>query len=313
MPRRIPKLAVHEIKSSRMTWVNVTRPGQEELAALRRRFHFLDIDLKECPPPLQRPKLVDRPDYLFMILFFPLFDRETGTVRPAEVDFFIGKNFLVSVHANKLPLIEKTFTHLQNDRKKRASVLKRDPGALLYQLLDSLLDECFPMLVHLSRDIDRAESFMNNMHNPNTIRELFRIKTNIVNFKKCIQPHKHVIRKLTDAAPRFFSGAILTTYFSHLVDHTKEIWDSLQSFTETINAIEDGHVSMLNFRTNNIIRVLTLFAVIVFPLTLIASIFSMNTNDIPIVGRPYDFWIIIGLMLAGTLGMLTYFKLKKWF
>ncbi|MDP3985796.1 MAG: magnesium transporter CorA family protein [bacterium] len=307
----MPKLAIAELKSNRVTWINVTHPGSRELAALKRRFHFLDMDLRECPPPFQRPKLVVRPDYLFMILLFPRFDRATKKIKPIEIDFFIGKNFLVSVHDNHHSSLTELWDSFGKTKGKRG-FLAKNPAELLYELLDTLLDSCFPMLVHLANEIDTVENHMSDVHNRDTIRKIFRLKTNIVNFKKCMQPHKSVIRKLIAAAPTFFPTKVLSTYFQHLVEHTKEIWDNLETSAETLDAIEDSHMSLLNFRANDIVRILTIFAVIVFPLTLIAAIFGMNTTDTPIVGNPLDFWIIIGLMSAGTLGMIIYFRWKKW-
>ncbi len=304
--------AIQDLRGTHVTWVNVTKTSREELAALKRRFRFHDIDLRECLPPLQRPKLIERPSYLFMILLFPVFNRATREIRLAEIDFFIGKNFVVTVHEDELPVLSDTFKKLHADRAFRAALLDEDQARLLYELLDRLLDGCFPMLTHILNDIDDIEARMTEVRNRETIHEIFRIKTNLVNFKKAVQPHKMVIRKLIGAAPTFFPTEKLLAYFQNLVDHTNEIWDDLESHSDTLDAIEDTHISLLNFRASDTMRVLTIFAVIVFPLTLIATIFGMNTKNTPIVGNPLDFWIIVSLMTAGTLGMLTYFKWKRW-
>lgn len=306
------KLAMTEVKGAKVKWINVTKAGMGELAALKRRFKFHEIDLNECRPPLQRPKLAPRPSYLFMILLFPVFDRKTREIHPIEVDFFIGKNFLVTVHEGELPSLNEMVKKVQVESSRRAALLNVDQARLLYELLDALLDGCFPMLTHILNDIDVIESHMTEVRNRETIYEVFRIKTNLVNFKKAVQPHKIVMRRLIATAPKFFPTEKLVAYFQNLVDHANEIWDNLASHSDTLDAIEDTHLSLLNFRASDTMRVLTIFAVIVFPLTLLAAIFGMNTQNTPFIGHPFDFWIIIALMISGVCGMIAYFKLKGW-
>lgn len=303
--------AIAELKGKKVSWVNVTKTGKEELATLKRRFGFFDFDLKDCPPPIQRPKLVERPGYFFMILLFPVYDRTTRKIRPVEVDFFIKRNLIVTVH-EKLPAMESIFAEATKNRGERDKLLGGSSAELLTKILDELLDTCFPMLLHIAHEVDAVEDHMTEVRERQTIGEIFRVKTNIVNFKRCIQPHKEVLRKLAKQAPDLLETKNLENLFARLVDHTKEIWDALESSADALTAIEDTHLSLLNFYTNDTIRVLTIFAVIVFPLSLVAGIFGMNTVNAPFIGGDYDFWVVMGLMAVGGLGMLAYFKWKKW-
>ncbi len=304
--------AIIKLKGTKVSWVNVSQAREEELAALKKNYKFLDLDLKECPPPLQRPKLVERPNYLFLILVFPFFDRATRQIRLSEIDFFITRQTVVMVHDQRLEPLKKLFARAQKEKRLSAGLLNGSPTKLLYRLLDELLDSLFPILAHIGQDIDLVENKMTEVHDRRTIHEIFRIKSNLVGFKKSMQPHKTVIRKLIATISRFGEVSNLLTYFQNLVEHTKEIWDTLENYSSTLTAIEDTHLSLLTFRTNDIIRTLTIFAVIVFPLTLFAAIFGMNTIHTPIVGQEADFWIILGLMASSTGVMLAYFKSKRW-
>lgn len=305
------KEAIQEIKGTGATWVNLTKVSKAELAGLSKRFGFLDIDLHSCLPPVQRPDIAVRDKYLFMTLLFPVYDRKTGLVRPSEVDFFITKKTIITIHTNGLPPVTELMTQLKRYKNLREKTL-HNPAELLYHILDNLINHCFPMLAHISKDVDSVEERITKMTDRHTIDEIYRLKNNIVDFKKSMKPHATVVRKLIATAPKFFPTKKLDIYFQNLVDHIQDIWDRLEGDSETLDALEDSHISLLNVRTNDVMRVLTLFAVIVFPLTLVAGIFGMNTLHTPIIGDPHDFWIIIFLMMVGMLAMLGYFKWRKW-
>ncbi len=298
---------IQEFKNAKFSWINVTNNGGKEIAYLRDKFGFHDLDLKDCLPPLQRPKLVARPDYLFVILLFPVFDRKTRVLHASEVDFFITDKSLVTVNTNELAPLREIFSRCQNKKEKCAN-----PADLLHEILHELLLSCFPMLVHISNDIDNVETKLRSEFEKGTITEILRIKTNIVNFRKAMQPHKQVIRSLVAEAPRFFPTQKMKIYFENLVSNTKEIWDLLDNYKDTIDALHETNASLIDFRINEIMKTLTIFSVIVFPLTLLAAIFSMNAPGMPFASHPFGFWIILGIMMLGALGLLWFFEKKKW-
>ena len=298
---------IGEFRTTKFSWINVTKNGEKEVEYLGKKFGFHELDLKDCLPPLQRPKLVVRPDYLFMILLFPVFDRKTRILHASEVDFFITKQTLVTVNTNELAPLREIFSACQSKKEKCAN-----PTDLLHKILHELLMSCFPMLVHISTDIDNVETKLRSEFERGTITEILRIKTNIVNFRKAMQPHKQVIRSLVAEAPKFFPSQKMKIYFENLVNNTKEIWDLLNNYKDTIDALHETNASLIDFRINEIMKTLTIFSVIVFPLTLLAAIFGMNTLGIPLANHPYGFWIILSAMLFGALGLLWFFEKKKW-
>lgn len=308
----MPKPVITEIRCGQQNWIDIAGSGPDELQVLRERFGFHELDVRDCAPPLQRAKFVARPEYLFVILIYPIFDTRTREIQMRELDLFIGHGFFVTVHNDPLPPLAALITSLTKSPKGKTAGRSRTCPEVLYQMLDELLDSCFPLLTNLGNQIESVEKKMENVHDRKTIAEIFRIKTNLVNFRKATHPHKSVLRKMIARLPEFMGTDSFIHYFNHLVDHTKEIWDQLENETETIEAIEDTHLSLLNFRTNDIMRALTVFAVIVFPLTLVAAVFGMNAQHTPLIGHPWDFWLIVLLMLAGALGMLGFFKWKKW-
>lgn len=299
---------IQEIKTKDLIWVNVSRPGKKEIKYLKEKYKFHNLDLKDCLPPLQRTKLVENPDYLFMILQFPIFDKQTREIKSSEVDFFINQNTLVTVHSNELDPLKELFKLCQENLRIQEKYLVGNPGILIYEILNRSLLHCFPMLNYISLNIDKVEKKIFNRQEKEMVKDILIVKSNIVNFRKIMQAHKTVIRKLIEKAPQFFSIAKLNLYFNDLIAHTKEIWDDLENYKETIDALYNTNESLISFRLNKIIKTLTIFSVIVFPLTLLAAIFGMNTNNMPFV----NFWYIILIMLVLTLIMAIFFKVKKW-
>ncbi|PIT90094.1 hypothetical protein COU23_00430 [Candidatus Kuenenbacteria bacterium CG10_big_fil_rev_8_21_14_0_10_36_11] len=295
-------------------WHIVDKPTKKQLDWLKDNFDYEEQDILECPPPTQRPKLVDRSRYIFMILLFPFYDKETGKVRPSEVDFFIDNEKIITVHNGELkPLLE-----LQTEAEKNPAFGEKylnNGSVLLYEILNRLLHECFPMLNHISQDIDNIEINTLNIFEKKLviITEILRIKINIVNFRKAMQAHKSIISKLIKASEKFYPSNCLHNYFANLVNHTKDIWDFLENYKETINAVHETHESLMSHRQTEIMKTLTVISVIVFPLTLFAAIFGMNTmNSMPFINSQYDFWCVVIIMILAAAGMLLIFKKKKW-
>ncbi len=302
------------IKHKNFTWHIIDKPSKKQNNWLNQNFKFAKQDLTDCMPPLQRPKLIDRGDYLFMILLFPYYDRKNQQIEASEVDFFISMNQIILIHDNKLEPISDLQNECQQNAIAREMFLS-DGSKLLYELLNRLLHYCFPMLNNINQDIDNIEDNVLNVHQKgmDVITEIMRIKKNIVNFRKIMQAHKSVISKLIKCSTKFYPPNYLHNYFNNLVNHTKDIWDFLENYKDTINAMHEAHESLLSHRLNQIIKTLTIFSVIVFPLTLLAGIFGMNTmNSMPFVDSPYDFWIVVSIMAVATTGMLIFFKYKKW-
>lgn len=305
---------VSKIEGQNFTWYNIEKQGKQQLNWVRDSFHYLDEDINECSPNQQRPKLVERENYLFMVLLFPYYDRLTQEIKNAEIDLLIDKDKIILFHNSTLEPIKDLEHELLNNPAFKNEVLT-DGSRLIYEILNRLLHYCFPMLNHISQDVDNIGDDIFNIyeHNMAVIKEILRIKKNIVNFRKIMQAHKSIISKLIKTSEKFYSPQYLHNYFNNLVNHTKDIWDFLENYKETINALHETHESLLSHRLNEIMKTLTIFSVIVFPLTLFAALFGMNTmNSMPLIDSPFDFWLVVAIMLVATAGMLIYFRIKKW-
>lgn len=283
----------------------------QDVEDLRRIYKYNAIDLKDVPPPVQRPKVIARDGYIFMILLYPMFDAETREVRATEVDFFISANRLVTVNGDGFEPLVQMFNRCKSSSDVR-SCMSGDITQFLYALLNEMSASTFPLLMNISKELDAIEERMFQDYEKNLIQALLQLKTNIADIRRALQPHERMIHKLMQAAPGYFPLHMLRDYFDELADHAKEIWETLEVQRETVDALHETNQSLIDFRINEIIKTLTIFSVIILPLTLLAGVFGMNVPAMPIVSHPQAFWILLGLMVMGAVGMLGYFKYRKW-
>jgi magnesium transporter len=308
---------ISTIKSSTndLIWANIVNAKKEEISYLRKKYKFSDIDLRDAQASLtaQRPKFYTRNGYSFLILQFPVFNKKTRTIEAEEVDFFIGKNYLIICHRNQLPPLVELFNACETDKFYREQYFSDENIGLLYEIITRLQEYCYPLIDHMSLDIQHIEKQIFNGNERQMVKEILLIKRNILNVRKIMEAHKDVLQKLARSKANYMPTENMKVYYNDLIEHTKNIWDILNGQKETIEALEDTNTSMISFKLNDIMRTLTVFSVIVFPLTLLAAIFGMNTvNGMPFVNHPLGFWIIIGIMLIGAFFMFIYFKRKRW-
>lgn len=282
---------------------------------MRKKYKFNELDLRDAHAKnlSQRPKFYVRNDYCFLILQFPFYNRKTRTVDAEEVNFFIGEHFLITCHKNNLPPLVELFNLCFSDKFYREQYLSDNNMMLLYEIIVRLQEYCYPIMDHMSVDIQSIEKNIFAGHEREMVREILLTKRNILNFRKIMEAHKGVIQKLGRSGIWYLNSSEMKTFYNDLIEHTKNIWDILSEQKEMIEALEDTNSSLISFKLNDIMRTLTVFSVIVFPLTLLAAIFGMNTTGgMPFIGNPHSFWIIIIIMVIGVVGLFFYFKKKRW-
>ena len=183
---------------------------------------------------------------------------------------------------------------------------------LLYRILHRILEDTAKKTSKIDRKLTLIEESIFKAKERKMLVEISLTKADIIDFWRIVRPQKGIFTSLRDNAADFFHGEHYTPYFSNLRNNWARIMSTLIIAKETINSLEQTNNALLTDKTNEIVKLLTIFAVIVFPLSLLAAIFGMNTKYLPIVGLPGDFWIVTGFMLAGTLFMIVLFKRKKW-
>ncbi|HSR89042.1 MAG TPA: magnesium transporter CorA family protein [Candidatus Udaeobacter sp.] len=304
---------IYEIEQQGLLWVNITKQEEKTLLSLQKRFSFDKQEIQESLPPLQRPKLVKRDGYYFIVLHFPVFDRKTRRLGFTEVDFFLNGSSLVSIHDDSLPIIGHFFNQCQKDSAVRDKYFQGTAAQLFLEVLNRLLDSIFPILLHVNEDINAINKILfTKIPDRKMAEEILRLKTNVVTFRRTMQGHKTVLDRLVSGAGRELSLQSYQNYINLAHQHLNEIWQTLETQKESVDALHETNESVVGLRMNEIMKTLTVISVITFPLTLVATIFSIGAVDTPFVHQPFGFWIVSFLVLIGALAMLAVFKAKKW-
>src|ERR671934_693449 len=305
-----PEPRVESVEWGGLRWVNIERPGPAERAWLEEHFEFHPLDYEDVLSRNQRPKIDEYEDYLFIVLYFPVFDKAVGRLNAAELDIFVGPDYLITLPNTPLPPVEYLFERCRSSEEVRQNLLSKGSDYLLYRIVDDCFDYCFPMLRKMGNKLDRLEEDIFEGGAEEVVRDISNAKQEIINFRKIIRPQRSVLRDLERTKQRYLA-ADLEIYFDDIVDASERIWDMLENYKEVVEALEDTNESVITHRLNNVLRVLTSVSVILLPLTLIASIWGMNVR-VPGEGSIHAFWAILGFMVVVLVGMVLYFRRRGW-
>ncbi|HET8895212.1 MAG TPA: magnesium transporter CorA family protein [Gaiellaceae bacterium] len=309
-----PRLA--ELDHSGLTWIHLEAPSQEEAVSLSRRFRWHPLDVEDVMSRRQRPKVdlyTEGDDsYLFGVLHFPVYDKTIGRLNAGELDFFLGPDYLVTLPAVELRPVSLLFTRCVENEEVRQSLFARGSGRLFYEVLDDLYDYCFPILDKIGYKLEQIDENIDDVgiRAKDLVRDIHKVKQEIISYRKIIKPQRPTLRQLERGVERFLPEE-LDLYFDDIVDASERIWDMLDNYKEVVEALEVTNESLISHQQNDILYVLTIFSVVVLPLTFLTGLFGMNV-DFPGFGSSIAFWAILGSFIALIAGMLGFFRFKRW-
>src|SRR5947208_11301498 len=301
-----------ELSAAGLTWIHLDAPDAFYSGVLAGRHGWHPLDIEDVLSKRQRPKIDDYADegYLFGVLHFPVYDRSIQRLNAAELDFFIGPDYLVTLPAVELLPVTRLFRRCEEDDAYREQLFSKGSGRLLYEVLDDLFDYCFPILDKTGHKLDSLEDDVFEGRSEEVVRDISNVKQEIISYRKIIKPERSTLRLLERHVERFLPEE-LELYFDDVVDAAERIWDILDNYKEVVEALEDTNESVIQHRQNDVLRILTVFSVVLLPLTLITGFFGMNVH-FPGFDTVWAFWLIFAGMVVTLIGLLAFFRLKPW-
>ena len=293
---------------SSILWLDIQDIDDTDIDLLTAIFNIHPLTIEDFIMVNARPKVENFKDYLFLIMFsLECAGKCDSKIKLGEMDFCLGKNFLVTSHNNLIPTLA-----LDKERiRKDSPIIKNGADFLLYAIIDSLVDSYFPVIHEFDESVDRMSDELFKDPTNETLKKIYTLKNEIIHLRRTIGPQADVISLLTrgDYAQVTAPNAI---YFRNIYDGLIRINDIVGTSRDIITGAMEAYVSVVSNRLNEIMKTLTVISTIVMPLTLIASIYGMNFKHMPELEHKFGFPAVILTMTCITIVMLIYFKRRKW-
>ncbi len=301
-----------KLQYNNITWLDIYQPAQKDLDELKEKFSLHPLIAEKFLPSLHRPQIEEYPGQIFMILHFPVYNKEKKETKLAEVDFIITQDTLITAHNKAIPSLELFLNdcQIQEYYQKRCFI---SSAHLLFYLLDWLIDSCLPMLDHITEKTEQIEKQVFKGKEKEMLSQIALAKKDLIDFRRAIKPQRSILEILDKKTNRLF-GKEIKPLSQEAIGSIIRVWNTLENNKELINSIEQTNNSLLSYKLSDIMKFLTVVSFITFPLSVIVGFFGMNMFDpIPIISNNEYAWLyalILMILITGI--MVAYFKKKKW-
>lgn len=284
-----------------LAWYDIDDPLSAELDELARRFELHELQVEDCRHRPQRPKNDEHDRYDFTIVKHISDD---GDLKFDDVDLFIGRDFLISVHQGPSTVIEQVRTRVAQEKIERLD-------RILYMIVDGVVDGYQPVLDKIADHISDIEDVVLDRPEPETLGHIFSLRRKLVDFRRMSAGMREVVNSMV----RREGGVVgddLDVYFRDVYDHIIRTVDMIETYRDLLTGALDIYMSAVANRTNEVMKVLTIWGTVALPLVIITGFFGMNLK-LPWTDNPHGTLYAVGLMVASTVSVLVYFKSKRWF
>jgi len=300
----LPSLLKDETES---VWVDLEAPTEEETQILSSVFNFHPLAIEDCVGESHLPKLDDFGDYLFLVLHGARSGEAQGTFKTVELNFFLGKRYLVTYHQ---PL-SRSINRTKERCLKNSLTISRGMDFLLYEILDGTVDNYFPILDDFDEVLDELEREVTASPTKETLNRIFTLKRDGMALRRVTSPQREILNRLS-RDPFTVVNKRTAIYFRDVYDHLVRINDLAESYKDLSTGLLEAYISMVSNRLNEVVKILTALTVVFMPLTVITGIYGMNFKNMPELDWKYGYYTTIGVMVAIVVVMLGFFRWKKW-
>jgi magnesium transporter len=304
---------IQRLEAHGLTWLNIEAPTELETAWLAEHYEFHALDLEDVlSRRRQRAKIDEYDEYLFIVLHFPRFDKKTGRLQAAELNVFVAEGLVITLPKEPLKALGSLWSRCERSESERVRHMSKGSGYLLYEIVDTMFDYCFPILDKIGFKLDALEDAVFEGQSHEVVRDISNVKQEIINYRKIIQPQRPTLRMLERSNQRY-APQDLELYFDDIVDKNERIWDLLENYKEVAEALEATNETVITHRLNDILRYLTIMSAILLPMTLIASIYGMNVEVLPFSeDGALSLVAPLLLMVVVAAGLILWFRHKRW-
>jgi magnesium transporter len=286
---------------SHLAWFDVADPASPELDDLAHRFNLHELQIEDCRHRPQRPKTEEHDHYIFTVLKHM---HNNGELEFDDVDIFIGPDFLITVRSGDSGIFETVRARAEQEQVDRLD-------RLFYMIVDHIVDGYQPVLDKLADNISDIEDVVLDRPDPDTLAEIFSLKRKLVEFRRVAAGMREVVNTLT-RREKGILGDDLDVYFRDIYDHIVRTVELIETYRDLLSGALDIYLSAVANRTNEVMKVLTIWGTVALPLVIITGFFGMNLR-LPWENSIHGTVFAVVLMAVSTIAVLVYFKTKRWF
>ena len=286
---------------SNLQWFDIADPASPELDELARRFGLHELQIEDCRHRPQRPKAEEHDHYIFTVLKHM---HDPADLEFDDVDVFFGPDFLISVHHADSALIDAVRARAEQEHTDRLD-------RLFYMIIDKIVDAYQPVLDKIADDTADIEDVVLQKPDPEMLARIFALKRKLVDFRRVAGGMREVVNDLM-RREKGLLGDDLDVYFRDVYDHIIRTVELIETYRDLLSGALDIYLSAVANRTNEVMKILTIWGTIALPLIIITGFFGMNLK-LPWEGSYLGTALVLALMAISTIAVLIYFKIKRWF
>ena len=286
---------------SHLQWFDIADPASPELDELAQRFGLHELQIEDCRHRPQRPKAEEHDHYIFTVLKHM---HDPADLEFDDVDVFFGPDFLISVHHADSALIDAVRARAEQEHTDRLD-------RLFYMIIDKIVDAYQPVLDKIADDTADIEDVVLQKPDPETLARIFALKRKLVDFRRVAGGMREVVNDLM-RREKGLLGDDLDVYFRDVYDHIIRTVELIETYRDLLSGALDIYLSAVANRTNEVMKILTIWGTIALPLIIITGFFGMNLK-LPWEGSYLGTALVLALMAISTIAVLIYFKIKRWF
>lgn len=304
-------MSTETLHYGRVTWTNIIHPTEEEMQTLGQRYpNFHPLHLHDCLTELEFPKLDATDGYIFLVAQLPRWDGDERICYPSEIDIFVAKGVMVTIHAGNIKPLNRLFASAQTNTAERKRLLGSGASPLLYEVIKTLIDYCDPILHKVNQQIRHIELSLFKAETEHILYEMAVARRGVIAIRHILRPQLDVLHELEKGDWPFIQSQ-LDLYWDDLSDHLTRLLAMLNEDVEVISGLSDTIDTLASHRIDGVVRLLTLITILTVPLTILSTIFGMNVT-LPYEDHPLPFYLIVALGISLTAWVVWYLHRRRW-
>jgi magnesium transporter len=294
-----------------ITWVDVVNPTTEDMRSLMEEFNLVPSVARELQLPTYKQKISFFDDYLYMVMHFPAFRHSHKGGEDQEIDFIVGKKFIITTRYEHIDALEKFSKDFEVNNILDKGIMEDNAGYVLYYIIKELYKSMSDEIDSIKDSLKFIESKIFKGEEKEMVTEISKTNHKLININRTTLSHKEVLESLEKSGEKIF-GTGFKENFSKILDEYYRIESSLKSDIELLSGIRGTNDSLLSSKQNGTMKILTIITFLALPFSIITGFFQMNTTSTPLVGANYDWQIVVVTEVTVVVLLFIFVKIKKW-